>query len=100
MAYATSNMPSEINLSSHVLQDPNPSRNLHDRQDDAVGGERHLHSGDIGQDHAGRAFKVRHAKWFSLGLPRGRIEVDAPDVEKSGSVGDEIDPPAVGRPAW
>src|SRR5262245_2281460 len=84
---------------SHILQDPNPPGNFHDRQDDAVGGERHLHNADVGQDHPGWAFKVRHTERFSPGPPCRRIEVYAPDVEESSPAGDEIDPPAIGRPS-
>src|SRR5215475_3922841 len=83
----------------NILQDPNPSGNFHDRKDDAVGGERHFHDTDFGQDHPGGAFKVRHAERFSSGFPRRRIEVYAPDVEESGPAGDEVDPPAIGRPS-
>src|SRR5215471_7296155 len=84
---------------SHILQDPNPPGNFHDRQDDAVGGERHFHYADIGQDHPGGAFKVGHADWFSSGFPRNRIEIYAPDVEVSGPAGDEVDPWGMGRPS-
>src|SRR5262245_33136327 len=104
MTYAIFYMTYEIWHTSYhsapdILQDPNPPGNFHDRQDNAVGGERHFHNADFGQDHPGGAFKVRHAERFSSGLPCSRIEVNAPYVEESGPAGDEVDPPAIGRPS-